>query len=59
MPDADAGGLTDVVLLGRSATGEREAFDVVVARHGPSVYRLARLRLPRADEADDGDATTT
>jgi len=41
------------------ATGDRDAFDVIVASHGPGVYRLARLLLPRADEADDGDATTT
>lgn len=53
MPDAEAGGLTDLALLERSGAGDRDAFDVIVARHGPSVYRLARLLLPRPDEADD------
>jgi RNA polymerase sigma-70 factor, ECF subfamily len=53
VPDAETGSLTDLALLERSAAGDREAFDAIVARHGPSVYRLARLLAPRQDEADD------
>lgn len=53
MSDAEAGRLSDLSLLERSAAGDRDAFDAIVARHGASVYRLARLLAPRTDEAED------
>jgi RNA polymerase sigma-70 factor (ECF subfamily) len=45
--------LTDVDLLSRSATGDREAFDEIVRRHHASVFRLARLLVARPDQAED------
>ena len=41
----------DLVLARRAGLGDRQAFTVIVRRHGPAMYRLARRVL-----LDDGDA---
>jgi RNA polymerase sigma-70 factor, ECF subfamily len=53
VPDAPVAGLTDDVLLARSAGGDRDAFDEIIRRHHGSVFRLARLLAARADHAED------
>jgi len=51
--DSQDGGLSDVQILRRSAEGDRTAFDEIVRRHHASVFRLARLLVTRAEEAED------
>jgi RNA polymerase sigma-70 factor (ECF subfamily) len=46
---ADAGGVTDLVLARRAALRDREAFTVLVDRHGPALYRYT-LRMVRDPE---------
>lgn len=53
MPGPAAEGLSDTELLARSAGGDREAFDEIVRRHHAHVFRLARLLVARADQAED------
>lgn len=53
MPDADEEGLIDRALARRAATGDREAFATLVARHQASVYRLARHIAGSRDDAED------
>ena len=53
MPDSQDDSLSDVVLLQRSAGGDREAFDQVMRRHYASVYRLARLLMDGDADAED------
>ena len=56
MPDAElstGGEPSDAALLARTASGERAAFDVFVARHRAAVFRFARA-VSRGDaEAED------
>jgi RNA polymerase sigma factor (sigma-70 family) len=48
------GGLDDGALLERFVAGREEAaFDVLVARHGPMVFRVCRASLADPDEAED------
>lgn len=53
MPDSREEGLIDLALVGRSAQGDREAFDTLVTRHQASVFRLARYLIGNKDEAED------
>jgi len=53
VPDADEEGLIDRALARRAATGDREAFATLVARHQASVYRLARHIAGSRDDAED------
>lgn len=53
MPDSQDDGLSDIVLLERSARGDRDAFDRVMLRHHASVYRLARLLVHSDADAED------
>lgn len=48
-PDADAGDLT---LAAAASMGDRDAFEMLVRRHGPAVHRFARRMF------DDEDAVT-
>jgi len=42
--------VSDAALARAARVGDREAFEAIVHRHGPSLYRYARRML-----ADDGD----
>ena len=53
MPNSREEGLIDLVLVRRSAQGDREAFDTLVTRHQASVFRLARYLIGTRDEAED------
>ncbi|MDP1570167.1 MAG: sigma-70 family RNA polymerase sigma factor [Vicinamibacterales bacterium] len=53
MPDSHEEGLIDLGLVRRSARGDREAFDALVARHQASVFRLARSLIGTSDGAED------
>lgn len=52
---ADAGtpGDGDVVLLARTAAGDRRAFEHFVERHQAAVYRYARTLVGRPEDAED------
>ena len=56
-----AGGLTDEHLLDRFARGGpagEDAFEALVARHGPMVLRVCRATLGRSDDAQDAFQAT-
>ena len=51
--DFDLSEVPDEVLCGAAALGDREAFEVLVARYGPPLYRYGRRMLgTEADVAD-------
>jgi RNA polymerase sigma-70 factor (ECF subfamily) len=51
--DDDLAGVSDDVLCTVAALGDREAFEVIVSRYGPSLYRYCRRML--STEADVAD----
>jgi len=51
--DPEAGRIADEALLVRAASGDREAFDVLIGRHAPSVLRMIRVHVGRPDDAED------
>jgi len=53
VPDSREEGLIDLALVRRSAQGDREAFDTLLARHQASVFRLARYLTGNQDQAED------
>jgi RNA polymerase sigma-70 factor (ECF subfamily) len=52
-PHALLGELTDAELLARTASGDRDAFGVLVERHRARVFRLARAVTASHEEAED------
>jgi len=44
---------TDNALVERSRRGEREAFDLLVERHAPGLYRLAAMMIGNTTDAQD------
>jgi RNA polymerase sigma-70 factor (ECF subfamily) len=44
---------TDLELVQRSRSGDRQAFDMLVGRHAGSLYRIAAAMLGHADDAQD------
>jgi RNA polymerase sigma-70 factor (ECF subfamily) len=52
-PDAHTDGICDAELLARSASGDRHAFDRIVARYGPVALRLAARIAPDREAAED------
>jgi RNA polymerase sigma-70 factor (ECF subfamily) len=48
-----AGEPSDEALVARCAGGDRSAFDVLVDRHGPALYRFARRRCGASGQAED------
>lgn len=52
-PDSPADDLSDAELLARSASGDRRAFDRIVARYGPIALRLAARIAPDRQSAED------
>lgn len=51
----DLSELDDDALARRAGLGEREAFDEIVQRHGPAMYRFA-LRMLGGNDSDAADA---
>ncbi len=51
MPDEDAN--RDTELMQRAAVGDRTAFDELVGRHGPSMFRFARAIAASEPAAED------
>lgn len=52
-PDSRADDICDAELLARSASGDRRAFDRIVARHGSLALRLAARIAPDRQSAED------
>jgi RNA polymerase sigma-70 factor (ECF subfamily) len=52
-PDSRADDICDAELLARSASGDRRAFDRIVARYGPLALRLAARIAPDRHSAED------
>ena len=52
-PDSLADDICDAELLARSASGDRRAFDRIVARYGPLALRLAARIAPDRQSAED------
>lgn len=52
-PEEPEGVLTDDELLKRTAAGEREAFDELVARHRAAVFRFAKAATEGPEAAED------
>lgn len=52
-PDSHTDDDCDAVLLSRSASGDRSAFDRIVARYGPVALRLASRIAPDRQSAED------
>ena len=52
-PDSSTDDLCDAELLARSASGDRRAFDRIVARYGPLALRLAARIAPDRHSAED------
>ncbi|NAZ75286.1 sigma-70 family RNA polymerase sigma factor [Kineococcus sp. T13] len=52
-PDERTDERTDEVLARRAALGDRDAFGVLVDRHGPALYRYAVRLLDERGQADD------
>jgi RNA polymerase sigma-70 factor (ECF subfamily) len=50
---ADATGISDAVAVARTLAGEREAFRVLVERHGAYVYRLAYRMTGNSHDAEE------
>jgi RNA polymerase sigma factor (sigma-70 family) len=50
--------LTDAELVPRVANQDRRAFEILVHRHGPLVWRVCRRVLARADRAEDAFQAT-
>ncbi|MFN8065709.1 MAG: RNA polymerase sigma factor [Vicinamibacterales bacterium] len=53
MPGEDHEPVTDAELAQRAASGDREAFGILVTRHQASVLRLAQVITRSHDEAED------
>jgi len=53
VPGPEVERVADDVLLARAGGGDRDAFDVLIGRHAPSVLRMIRLHVGRADDAED------
>jgi RNA polymerase sigma-70 factor, ECF subfamily len=51
--DTRLGDIGDAELLARSASGDRQAFDGIVARYGPLALRLAARIAPDRQSAED------
>lgn len=43
----------DLMLMQQAALGDRDAFEGIVLRHGPALFRYARHSLPDAGDAQD------
>jgi len=56
-PAGHAGADADL-LAAYTATGDGEAFDAIVARHGPGVLRVCRMQLTREADRDDAFQAT-
>lgn len=52
-PDSSTDDSRDAELLARSASGDRRAFDTIVARYGPLALRLAARIAPDRHSAED------
>jgi RNA polymerase sigma-70 factor (ECF subfamily) len=50
---ADAGGDSDVDLMSRAATGDRDAFAALYRRHQSAIFRFARLMTGSSQMAED------
>jgi RNA polymerase sigma-70 factor (ECF subfamily) len=53
VPDDDADGLDDTTLVARAGDGDVPAFERLVVRHQPAMYRLALRMLTSSGDAED------
>ena len=51
--DVDVQGVPDEVLARRAGLGDRQAFESIVDRHGPALYRYARRMLDDPRDTED------
>lgn len=52
-PESAADQVSDRVLAAAAAMGDRDAFEVLIRRHGPALYRYARRMVGDDDAVDD------
>jgi len=52
-PDGPPDGLTDDELVGSATRGDERAFDELVARHRPMIFRVVRRFFQRHDEIEE------